>query len=409
LQFGSNNYDDPSALLAETDMKCIFVSPAYRLGIFGFLASRELWTESPSAANFGFWDQRLALEWTHENIEYFGGNKNNITVGGLSAGSYATFHQLAYDIGPNSNRQIIRRVFQLSNGCGVEPKRLEEVQQQFDELLSILGIPASLNDSAVLKALRKKTADELVDAVGTMKQKFFRPILDGNFMSEDLFQHVFDGRFSQRMHELNIQTIIGDLTQEFHGYENVFPPNSYGSLVDRLSWDFPRDIAAAICLPFQSSAHRTEGEWKSIFGKLYADMQIHSTMRGLIQSTESTLPLSHIHRYRIDWRTKSVDKKVPREFGPSHATDLSIWLFGNGDILTDSEKTLIREWLAPVVSFIQGEQVDWGTHSSKQVRYLTAEGNIEIKDDEVWEKKLPLWELTREITNSRRLRGSSKL
>lgn len=405
MQFGSNNYDDPSALLADTDVKCIFVVPGYRLGIFGFLASRELWENSPLAANFGFWDQRLALEWTYENIEHFRGDKNNITVGGLSAGSYATFHQLAYDIGPNSNNQIIRRVFQWSNGCGVEPKRLPEVQDQFDDLLSVLQIRASWGDSAKLEALREKTSDELVDAVGSMKQKFFRPILDGNFVSEDLFENIFSGKFGQRLHELNIQTIIGDLTQEFHGYENVFPPNSYQSLVNRLSWDYPRDIATAICLPYRTPAARTEEEWKTIFGKLYADMQIHSTMRGLIQSLMPALPLSHILRYRIDWRTKSVDKRQPPEFGATHGTDLSIWLFGNGDTLTNREKILIREWLKPVASFIRGEKVNWGTSFVQQVRYLTSEGEIEIKDDEAWDSKLPLWDLTKRITRNRKPRS----
>lgn len=89
--------DDPSSLISETDVKCIFVVPGYRLGVFGFLASEELWqhaSDSVPAANFGFWDQRLAIEWTYDNIQCFGGNKYNITVGGLSAGSYSAFHQV---------------------------------------------------------------------------------------------------------------------------------------------------------------------------------------------------------------------------------------------------------------------------------------------------------------------------
>lgn len=291
------------------------MSAGYRLGIFGFLASRDLWGNA-SAANFGFWDQRLALEWTYENIEYFGGNRDNITVGGLSAGAYSTFHQLAHDIGPQSKKQIIRRVFQWSNGCGVQPKTLPEVQGQFDDLLSVLGIPASLDGNRNIEMLRQKSTDELVGAVDGIPQKFFRPILDGEFMSVDLFETLFNGSFGQRMDELGIQSIIGDLTQEYHLYKNVFPPNSYESLVDRLSWDYPRDIAVAICSPYKtsiSSPARSASDWMEIFGKLYADMQIHSTMRGLVQSVSQTLPLSHIHRYRIDWRTKNVDERLPPE------------------------------------------------------------------------------------------------
>lgn len=395
MQFGSNNSDNPQYLLSETDVKCIIVSANYRLGVFGFLASTEICEKDSKSANFGFWDQRMALEWAYDYIEFFGGNKENITVGGLSAGSYATFHQLAHDIGPNAKRQIIRRVMQWSNGCGVQPKRIPEAQQQFDDLVSVLGISRSLDDTQKLEVLRSKTADELVVAWGNMKQKFIRPILDGEFMSEDLFPTLYDGKFGQRMKKLGIQTIIGDLTQEWHVYKMTYPPDSYETLVDRLSWDYPRHIAETVCEQYRSAGQRN---WMEIFGKLYADLQIHSTMRGFLQCIAASVPVDHIHRYRIDWRAQCIDKNLPKDVGATHGTDLAIWWFGNGESLTEPEKELIREWLQPVGAFLRGKNVDWGTRSLKEVKYLTAEGKIEIKEDEIWEAKLPLWETTKRVT-----------
>lgn len=402
LQFGSNNYDDPSALLSETDVKCIIVSPGYRLGVFGFLASKEISEDS----NFGFWDLRLALEWTYDIIAHFGGNPKNITVGGLSAGAYATFHQLAYDISPRASTQIIRRVFQWSNGCGVQPKDISEVQQQYEDLIHVLGIPHSWTASQKSDALRRKTTEELIDAVGDMGQKFFRPISDGSFLSKALFEDIYSGAFGKRMKDLGIQTVIGDLTQEHHVYKHVYPPQSYEDLVERLSWDYPRDVALAICKPFKlspSDSASTKVDWKDIFGKVYADMQIHSTMRGFVKSIATTLPLSHIHRYRIDWRTQSVDKRLPKEVGATHGTDLAIWLFGNGDSLTADEKILIKEFLRPVASFINGGEVNWGTTSLNEVRYITAQGQIEASRDEVWDKKLALWEVATKVDKNRRI------
>jgi carboxylesterase type B len=337
----------------------------------------------------------MALEWTYNSIEFFGGNRENITVGGLSAGSYATFHQLAHDIGPNSTRQIIRRVIQWSNGCGVQPKQVSEAQCQFDDLVSVLGIPQSLSGVQKLEILRNKSVDELVVAWENMKQKFIRPILDGEFMSEDLFQSLYDGSFGRRMEELRIQTIIGDLTQEWQVYKMVYPPDSYDALVDRLSWDYPRHIAEAVCEPYRSAGHRN---WMDTFGKLYADMQIHSTMRGFLRCISAAVPLDHIHRYRIDWRAQCIDKRLPPEVGATHGTDLAIWWFGNGDSLTHLEKDLIREWLKPVGAFLSGENIDWGTKSLKDVKYLTADGKVEIKEDEIWEDKLLLWETTKTVT-----------
>lgn len=91
-----------AALLGETDFKAVVVMPAYRLNVFGFLYSTELEQDAASVGesvgNHGFWDQRLALEWTRDNVHLFGGNPANITLAGYSAGSYPT---PAYACSPN--------------------------------------------------------------------------------------------------------------------------------------------------------------------------------------------------------------------------------------------------------------------------------------------------------------------
>lgn len=91
MQWGSAN-DRPEAiapLLSESGFEAIIVAPAYRLNMFGFMASRELQAEASqageTAGNLGFWDQRTALEWTAKNVGHFGGDANNITVGGEKA------------------------------------------------------------------------------------------------------------------------------------------------------------------------------------------------------------------------------------------------------------------------------------------------------------------------------------
>jgi carboxylesterase type B len=64
--------------------------PAYRLGVFGFLCSSEIEQDAASVGetlgNHGFWDQRLALEWTRDNIALFEGNPLQVTISGYSAG-----------------------------------------------------------------------------------------------------------------------------------------------------------------------------------------------------------------------------------------------------------------------------------------------------------------------------------
>lgn len=67
----------------------ILVTVGYRLGVFGFLAHPELSkaSERGISGNYGILDQIAALKWVHENIGVFGGDPDNVTVSGQSAGA----------------------------------------------------------------------------------------------------------------------------------------------------------------------------------------------------------------------------------------------------------------------------------------------------------------------------------
>lgn len=67
----------------------VFITIQYRLGVFGYFAHDDLIKESPNSTtgNYGLLDQIKALEWVNNNASYFGGDKNNITIAGESAGS----------------------------------------------------------------------------------------------------------------------------------------------------------------------------------------------------------------------------------------------------------------------------------------------------------------------------------
>ena len=67
----------------------IVINMGYRLGVFGFLATEELQKESPngSTGNYGLLDQIKALQWVQNNISAFGGDPDNVTLAGESAGS----------------------------------------------------------------------------------------------------------------------------------------------------------------------------------------------------------------------------------------------------------------------------------------------------------------------------------
>src|SRR5882672_10159531 len=74
--------------------KTVVVTMAYRLNLMGFLAHPALDNEGHLFGNYGILDQQSVLRWVERNIAKFGGDKDNVTVGGQSAGAVDTGNQM---------------------------------------------------------------------------------------------------------------------------------------------------------------------------------------------------------------------------------------------------------------------------------------------------------------------------
>jgi para-nitrobenzyl esterase len=96
---------------------CVLVTFNYRLGMFGFLAHPDLSTESPDAVsgNYGLLDQIAALEWVRDNIAAFGGDPDNVTIFGESAGGEAVLNLMT---SPRSRGLFHRAIAQSPSDSG---------------------------------------------------------------------------------------------------------------------------------------------------------------------------------------------------------------------------------------------------------------------------------------------------
>lgn len=141
----------------------VVVSIEYRLGIFGFLASPELTAESPhhSSGNYALLDQIAALKWVKANITAFGGDANNVTVGGQSAG--------AIDVGQLMRSPLAMRLFNKAiqeSGVLAPPRSATDNEAIGRDVLAKLRIPS---DQSTLTELRKLSTNVLLAATENLK------------------------------------------------------------------------------------------------------------------------------------------------------------------------------------------------------------------------------------------------
>ncbi|GJQ87337.1 Est-6 [Trypoxylus dichotomus] len=80
FEVGNPGFMAAAGLIMDRDV--VFVTMNYRLGVFGFYSTGNF----VSNGNFGLKDQALSLKWIQDNIHRFGGNRDSVTITGLSAG-----------------------------------------------------------------------------------------------------------------------------------------------------------------------------------------------------------------------------------------------------------------------------------------------------------------------------------
>ena len=133
--------------------KIILVTVNYRVGVFGFLAHRWL-SEADSegiSGNYGIYDQIAALKWVYENIRAFGGNPDNITVFGQSAGSMSTQVLVS---SPMTSGMISKAILQSGIACNgnLFPTPSQSEEEQYGKTFSSLADVHSFKELLAMKA-----------------------------------------------------------------------------------------------------------------------------------------------------------------------------------------------------------------------------------------------------------------
>ena len=285
-------------------MGVVVVTINYRLGVFGFLAHPALTAESEhrSSGNYGILDQLAALRWVHDNIASFGGDPDNVTVFGQSAGSRDTGFLLASPL----SKGLIRRVIQESGSPTQELRSLRSAEQEGDRFATSLKAPAG---AAGIKFLRSLPAQQLLEsATSASDLDLGSPPTDGWLVPVDAGPLFAAGRQNA------LPLMIGNNAQEQNGPKlpalRKAVADAFGSNTDK-------------ALAFYGLASTEEGNNDPLYGT--ASMQLWADARQRCHSVQQAI-----------WHTNAgnavyyyqFDRAIPGEAATRHSAEVP-FVFGN--------------------------------------------------------------------------------
>lgn len=160
----------------------ILVSIEYRLGIFGFFHLSHLpdGADYPDAQNLGLMDQLMALKWVHENIAGFGGNPDNVTIFGESAGGGSVSLLPLIE----GSHNYFQRVIAQSGSVCFSRSEAEAIACT-NEVMSALGCKTVAD-------LQKVDIEKLVEAADAIRLRVL-PERDGKFLPLDAYEAYANG------------------------------------------------------------------------------------------------------------------------------------------------------------------------------------------------------------------------
>jgi len=195
----------------------VLVTINYRLGPFGFLKLDEVTSgDISSSGNEGLMDQKLAIEWVKKNIREFGGNPDNITLFGESAGAWSV--ALQSSVSPDGS--LFSKAICQSGGMNAYFKkdRANEWGELFIKTARDAGIKlgelSNASHQQIIELAKKMRHTMIADGKWLAPEVGFAPVADGKFLPEDPLVSFKDS---------NINLIVGTTADEYRLWSEFEP------------------------------------------------------------------------------------------------------------------------------------------------------------------------------------------
>ncbi|MCX2794781.1 carboxylesterase/lipase family protein [Microbulbifer thermotolerans] len=251
--------------------RAIVVTFNYRLGAFGFLRLRDI-CDIPSSGNEGVEDQIAALNWVHRNIAAFGGDPDNITLFGESAGAMSIATLLA---APGCRGLFKRAIVQSGNPHALHtPRRANNLALAFVEHLERICGHQPLRKASTKSLLQ---AQHAVMTDPRMERSWgqlpFKPVLDGKLLDADPLEALARKRAS------GVTLLLGSNLDEWNLFSAITPETftlDNKKIRARLEWLFPHHLLAPLLKHYYRLARSQEEnpwpEWPRTWNLLLTDM-----------------------------------------------------------------------------------------------------------------------------------------
>lgn len=291
----------------------IVVTFDYRLGSLGFFASKELIAEAKSkgepVGNYGTMDQIAVLKWVKRNIAAFGGNPNNVTIFGESAGARSVTWLMVSDAAKGLFHRAIAESAQQSPMRGLTEKRLglAPATEIASKYMTTLGVKS-------LKELRSLPAQKLVLTGDELKAgEFVSSMIDGQILKGDPVPLFASGQ------QAKVPFMIGTNSWDASLFTFNQPP------LDALAKAFKQDPKVV------NKLYSSIPEKCAISADLMGDMFFRASTKFLADSMNGIAPG---YAYYFDYLTKNIRPAYP---GVPHAFEIS-FVFGSNAFTNQAPK-----------------------------------------------------------------------
>ncbi|XP_052684712.1 carboxylesterase 1C-like isoform X1 [Crassostrea angulata] len=339
--YGSGGDYDGSSLSLNGDV--IVVTMNYRLGIFGFLQSKNY----KAKGNAGLWDQILALNWVRYNIKDYGGNPKDVTIFGESSGGMSVSLQSLIP----SNRGLFHRVIAQSGVANSFLALPNTAAQHTIEIAEMVGCShvRSTNEENFIECLQSVDAANLVNATDYLfvgnELKFmadlpFAPVIDGELFHKNPAILLKDRTSSEFTFFQSLDLMVGTcdndgsealgLSSSFQSQLNVdfskgLPTRVFcESIITEFSktlYNNSRDVSAAICEKY--SVTNDNQEQARMFLNMYGDAGFVAPATLVLKQHSNSLQGSTTYQFVFSEELPFLNPDAPSWYkGSAHASDL---------------------------------------------------------------------------------------